>query len=187
MQRFYSKKWESLLFANENSKYHSLLILCKYLKPNQDKDINNILEIIIMHLKEMNFEIQKQNQIEKLLLCLLFLGIRVEKELKEKIIKHIEEYINYLKNKINDGDIQLIGNILSLSENILYYLVEHKNDSPIILDSKKVDQRILSILYIKKIRVLDRFYVGFFVILINPLKIFSYNNIILLVLLKKKK
>ena len=139
-KRFYSKKWESLLFANENSKYHSLLILCKYLKPNQDKDINNILEIIIMHLKEMNFEIQKQNQIEKLLLCLLFLGIRVEKELKEKILKHIEEYINYLKNKINDGDIQLIGNILSLSENILYYLVEHKNDSPIILDSKKVDQ-----------------------------------------------
>ena len=139
-KRFYSKKWDSLLFANENSKYHSLLILCKYLKPDQTKDINNLLEIITLHLREMNFEIQKQNQIEKLLLCLLFMGIRVEKELKEKIIKTIEEYVDYLKKKINDGDIQLIGNILSLTENILYYLVEHKNDLPIVLDNKKVDQ-----------------------------------------------
>ena len=139
-KRFYSKKWESLLFANENSKYYSLLLLCKYLKPDQTKDINNLLEIITIHLKEMNFEIQKQSQIEKLLLCLLFLGIRVEKEMKEKVIKTIEEYVEFLKKKINDGDIQLIGNILSLTENILYYLIEHKNDLPIILDSKKVDQ-----------------------------------------------
>jgi hypothetical protein len=138
-KRFYSKKWESLLFANENSKYYSLLILCKYLKPDQTKDINNLLEIITIHLKEMNFEIQKQNQIEKLLLCLLFLGIRVEKVLKEKIIKTIEDYDEYLKNKLNAGDVQLIGNILSLAENILYHLVEHKNDLPIVLDNKKVD------------------------------------------------
>ena len=139
-KRFYSKKWESLLFANENSKYYSLLLLCKYLKPDQTKDISNLLEIITIHLKEMNFEIQKQSQIEKLLLCLLFLGIRVEKEMKENIIKIMEEYVEFLKKKINDGDIQLIGNILSLTENILYYLIEHKNDLPIILDSKKVDQ-----------------------------------------------
>ena len=139
-KRFYLKKWDSLMFANENSKYHSLLILCKYLKPDQIKNINILLEVITAHLKEMNFELQKQNKIEKLLLCLLFLGIRVEKELKENIIKIIEEYVEYLKKKINDGDIQLIGNILSLTENILYYLIEHKNDSPIILDSKKVDQ-----------------------------------------------
>ena len=139
-KRFYVKKWDSLLFANEKSKYHSLLILCKYLKPDQIKDINNLLETITIHLKEMNFEIQKQNKIEILLLCLLFLGIRVEKELKEKIIKTIEEYVEYLKRKINDGDIQLIGNILSLTENILYYLMEHKDNPPIILDRKKVDQ-----------------------------------------------
>ena len=139
-KRFYSKKWDSIVFANEYSKYHSLLILCKYLKPDQTKDINDLLEIITIHLKEMNFEIQKQSHIEKLLLCLLFLGIRVEKDLKEKIIKTIEEYGEYLKNKINDKDMQLIGNILSLTENILYYLVEHKEDKPIILDSKKVDQ-----------------------------------------------
>ena len=139
-KRFYSKKWESLLFANENSKYYSLLLLCKYLKPDQTKDINNLLEIITIHLKEMNFEIQNQSQIEKLLLCLLFLGIRVEKEMKEKIIKTMEEYVEFLKQKINEGDIQLIGNILSLTENILYYLIEHKNDLPIILDSKTVDQ-----------------------------------------------
>jgi hypothetical protein len=68
------------------------------------------------------------------------LGIRVEKDLKEKIIKTTEEYVEYLKNKINDKDMQLIGNILSLTENILYYLIEHKDDLPIILDSKKVDQ-----------------------------------------------
>ena len=60
--------------------------------------------------------------------------------MKEKIIKIIEEYAEFLKKKINDGEIQLIGNILSLTENILYYLIEHKNDLPIILDSKKVDQ-----------------------------------------------
>ena len=139
-KRFYSKKWDLIVFANEYSKYHSLLILCKYLKPDQTKDINDLLELIKIHLKEMNFEIQNQSQIEKLLLCLLFLGIRVEKDLKEKIIKTTEEYVEYLKNKINDKDMQLIGNILSLTENILYYLIEHKDDLPIILDSKKVDQ-----------------------------------------------
>ena len=44
-KRFYSKKWESLLFANENSKYHSLLILCKYLKPNQ-KLLHKVFSIV---------------------------------------------------------------------------------------------------------------------------------------------
>ena len=139
-KRFYIKKWENLIFANENCKYNSLVILCKYLKAEQIKDFNVLWEIIITHLKEINYNIFNQNQIEKLLLCLLFVGIRVQKDVKEKIIKDLEDYISYLKIRINEGSIQIIGNIISLSENILYYLIEHKEDSPIILDKKIVDQ-----------------------------------------------
>jgi len=140
VKRFYIKKWENLIFANENSKYNSLLICSKYLNPEQIKDINNLLEIIITHLKEIKYDIQNQNYIEKLLLCLLFIGIRVQNDVKEKIVKDLEDYVSYLKKKINDGEMQIIGNIISLSENILYYLIEHKDDSPIILDKRKVDQ-----------------------------------------------
>ena len=75
-KRFYLKKWDSLLFANENSKYNSLLILCKYISSDKIQDINNLLEIIITHLKEMNFDIHEEYHIEKLLSCLLFIGIR---------------------------------------------------------------------------------------------------------------
>ena len=138
-KRFYIKRWENLIFANENSKYNSLLILCKYLNPKLDKDINILLEIIFTRLKEINFEILKQYQIEKLLLCILFLGVRVDKEIKEKIIKNLDDYLDNLKKKSNEGDMQLNGNIISLSENILQYLIEHKEDTPIILDKKKVD------------------------------------------------
>ena len=122
-KRFYIKKWENLIFANENSKYNSLLILCKYLNPKLDKDINILLEIIFIRLKEINFEILKQYQIEKLLLCILFLGVRVDKEIKEKIIKNLDDYLDNLKKKSNEGDMQLNGNIISLSENILQYLI----------------------------------------------------------------
>jgi len=139
-KRFYIKKWESLIFANENCKYNSLLILCKYLNPEQIKDINILLEIIMTHIKEINYDISNQTQIEKLLLCLLFIAIRVQKDIKEKIIKNLEEYVSYLKIKINDGGMQIIGNIISLSENILFYLIEHKEEPPIILNKKLVDQ-----------------------------------------------
>ena len=140
VKRFYIKKWENLIFANENSKYNSLLILSKYLNPEQIKDINNLLEIIITHLKEIKYDIQNQNYIEKLLLCLLFIGIREQNDIKEKIVKDLEDYVSYLKKRINDGEMQIIGNIISLSESILYYLIEHKDDSPIILDKRTVDQ-----------------------------------------------
>ena len=140
VKRFYIKRWENLIFANENSKYNSLLICSKYLNPEQIKDINNLLEIIITHLKEIKYDIQNQNYIEKLLLCLLFIGIRVQNDTKEKIVKDLEDYVSYLKKRINDGEMQIIGNIISLSENILYYLIEHKDDSPIILDKRMVDQ-----------------------------------------------
>ena len=140
VKRFYIKKWENLIFANENSKYNSLLILSKYLNQEQIKDINNLLEIIITHLKEIKYDIQNQNYIEKLLLCLLFIGIREQNDIKEKIVKDLEDYVSYLKKRINDGEMQIIGNIISLSESILYYLIEHKDDSPIILDKRTVDQ-----------------------------------------------
>ena len=139
-KRFYIKKWESLIFANENCKYNSLLILSKYLNPEHIKDINILLEIIITHLKEINYDILNQTQIEKLLLCLLFIAIRVQKDIKEKIIKNLEEYVSYLKIKMNDGGVQIIGNIISLSENILFYLIEHKEEPAKILNKKLVDQ-----------------------------------------------
>ena len=139
-KRFYNQKWDNLMYANENSKYNSLLILCKYLNPEKNKDLKNLLDTIISHIRQINFEIQEQNKIEKLLLCLLFLGLRINPELKETLIKELKNYIEYLNLKMNEGDIQLIGNVLSLTENILYYLLEHKNDPPTILDSKAVDQ-----------------------------------------------
>ena len=79
-------KWDELLFSNEDSKYYSLLIISKYLGQDKINDYNNILSSIFRHLKEMNFDSKTGYNVEILLKCILILGIRLGKTIKEKLL-----------------------------------------------------------------------------------------------------
>jgi len=133
-------KWDELLFSNEDSKYYSLLIISKYLGQEKINDYNNILSSIFRHLKEMNFDSKTGYDVEKLLKCILILGIRLSKTIKERIVIAISQFIEYLKIKKEEGDQQLISNILSLSEKISNYLYNNKNSPPVILNNKILEQ-----------------------------------------------
>ena len=133
-------KWEDLLFSNEESKYSSLLIISKYLGQEKINDYNNILNSIFRHLKEMNFDSKTGYDVEKLLKCILILGIRLTKTIKERIVIAISQFNEYLKIKREEGDHQLISNILALSEKISTYLYNNKNAPPVILNNKILEQ-----------------------------------------------
>ena len=133
-------KWDELLFSNEDSKYYSLLIISKYLGQEKINDYNNILSSIFRHLKEMNFDSKSGYNVEILLKCILILGIRLSKTIKERIIIANSQFNEYLKIKREEGDHQLISNILSLSEKISTYLYNNKNSPPVILNNKILEQ-----------------------------------------------
>ena len=133
-------KWDELLFSNEDSKYYSLLIISKYLGQEKINDYNNILSSIFRHLKEMNFDSKAGYNVEILLKCILILGIRLSKTIKERIVIAISQFNEYLKIKREEGDKQLISNILSLSEKISSYLYNNKNSPPVILNNKILEQ-----------------------------------------------
>ena len=135
-----NSKWEELLFSNEDSKYNSIVIISKYLGQEKLTDFNNILNSIFRHLKEMNFDSKTGYDVEKLLKCILILGIRLNKNIKERIIIAISQFNEYLKIKKEEGDTQLISNILSLSEKISNYLFNNKNSPPVILNNKILEQ-----------------------------------------------
>ena len=133
-------KWDELVFSNEDSKYYSLLIISKYLGQEKINDYNNILNSIFRHLKEMNFDSKTGYNVEKLLKCILILGMRLTQNIKERIIIAISQFNEYLKIKREEGDMQLISNILSLSEKISTYLYNNKNSPPLILNNKIIEQ-----------------------------------------------
>ena len=133
-------KWEELIFSNEESKYFSLLILCKYLGQDKINEYNNLLSTIFRHLKEINFSSKSGYDIEKLLKCILILGMRLSTTIKERIIIAITQFKEYLKIKKEVDDKQLITNILSLSEKIVDYLYKNKNSPPVILNNKIIEQ-----------------------------------------------
>ena len=133
-------KWDELIFSNEDSKYYSLLIISKYLGQEKINDFNNILNSIFRHLKEMNFDSKTGYDVEKLLKCILILGMRLSKTIKERIVIAISQFNEYLKIKREEGDHQLISNILSLSEKISNYLYNNKNAPPVILNNKILEQ-----------------------------------------------
>ena len=88
----------------------------------------------------MNFDSKTGYDVEKLLKCILILGIRLNKNIKERIIIAISQFNEYLKIKKEEGDTQLISNILSLSEKISNYLFNNKNSPPVILNNKILEQ-----------------------------------------------
>ena len=133
-------KWDELVFSNEDSKYYSLLIISKYLGQEKINDYNNILNSIFRHLKEMNFDSKTGYNVEKLLKCILILGMRLTQNIKERIIIAISQFNEYLKIKREEGDMQLISNILSLSEKISTYLYNNKNAAPIVLTNKILEE-----------------------------------------------
>ena len=133
-------KWDQISFSNEDSKYNSILIISKYLGQEKINDYNNILNSIFSHLKEMNFDSKTGYDVEKLLKCILILGIRLSKTIKERIIIALEQFNEYLKIKREEGDHQLISNILSLSEKISKHLFNNKSAPPVILNNKILEQ-----------------------------------------------
>ncbi len=138
-KRFLSKNWATLNFANENSKYRSLLLLSQFLNIDKIDYINNLVDMINIRLKEIPFDSKNERYIEDILRACLFLGIRVHYKTREKIITFIAEFVEKINSK-TEAEPRIVNNIRTFSENILNYLIEHKSDPQIILDSKIVDK-----------------------------------------------
>jgi len=140
-KRFSNKSWSNLSFANENSKYRSLLLLSQFLNIDNKIAINTVLEVIFLRMNEITFDKKNEKYVEQILKSCLFLGIRVNHLMRDKIIQNLIDFVEKLKFK-NDSEVGIgvINNIRSFAENILNYLLEHKMDPQIILDSKIVDK-----------------------------------------------
>ena len=133
-------KWEELLFPKEEGKYSSLFILCKYFDQNKVNQYNILLSIIFKHLKEICLDIKSGYEIEKLLKCILIIGMRLNKSTKERIIIALTQFSDYLKYKKDENYKQLISEILTLSEKILNYLYQNKDSSPVTLNDKIIEK-----------------------------------------------
>ena len=138
-KRFLNEKWEASSFANENSKYRSLLLLSKFLNINESVAINNLLEVIFLRLNDIPFDNKNEKFIEEIIQSCLFLGIRVSYKIREKIISSIAEFIEKLNSK-KEGDKHIISNIKSFAENIMNYLLENKTKPEIKLNSEIIDK-----------------------------------------------
>jgi hypothetical protein len=140
-KRFSNKVWGHLSFANENSKYRSLLLLSQFLTIDNVSAINTILEVIFLRMNEIQFDKKNEKFLEQILKSCLFLAIRVNISTREKIIQNLADYVEKIKLRYDsDASASIINNIRSFSENILNYLLDHKSDPQIILDSKIVDK-----------------------------------------------
>ena len=137
-KRFSNRNWMHLAFANENSKSRSLLLLSQFLLTENVDSINLLLDVIFLRINEISFEKKHEKFVEQILKSCLFLGIRVSKLIREKIIQNLLEFIEKLRKKNNKE--AGIHNVISFSENILQYLIDHKNDYQIVLDYKMVDK-----------------------------------------------
>ena len=133
-----NSKWDELMFSNEDCKYFSLIILTKYLGTEKTGDFNNILNSIFRRLKEMTFDSKTAYDVEKLLKCILIIGKRLGKNIKERIVAALTQFIEYLKQKKEEGE--LISDILSLCEKISNYLNNNKNSPPVVLNNKILEE-----------------------------------------------
>ena len=136
-----NKKWDEISFSKEESKYYSLLIVSKYLNKDKITEVKSVLSIIFRRLKEINIDLKTGNYIEKLLKCILFLGMRLPIAIKEKIIIAISQFKDNLKIKKEADDNQLICNILVLSEKMEKFLYNNKN-SPSVIINNKINEQI---------------------------------------------
>jgi len=138
-KRFLNVNWDALSFANENSKYRSLLLLSKFLNINESSAINNLLEVIFLRLNDIPFDNKNEKFIEEIIQSCLFLGIRANFKIREKIISSIAEFIEKLNQK-KEGDKHIISNIKSFAENIMNYLLDNKIQPQIQLNSDTIDK-----------------------------------------------
>ena len=136
-----NSKWDELMFSNEESKYFSLVIVTKYLGQEKVPDFNNILNSIFRRLKEMTFDSKTGYDVEKLLKCIFIIGIRLSRNIKERIFIAMSQFIEYLKKKKeSEEDKQLISDILFLSQKISDYIYNNKNAAPIVLTNKILEE-----------------------------------------------
>lgn len=138
-KRFNNKVWQHLSFSNENSKYRSLVLLSQFLNIENLEAIKIILEVIFSRMYDIPYDKKNEKNIENILKCCIFLGVRVNISTREKIIHNLADFVERVKNKF-DSDPIITSNIRSFGENILNYLLDHKNDPQIILDNKIVDK-----------------------------------------------
>jgi len=138
-KRFTNKVWQHLSFSNENSKYRSLVLLSQFLNIENLEAIKIILEVIFSRMYDIPYDKKNEKNIENILKCCIFLGVRVNISTREKIIHNLADFVERVKNKF-DSDPIITSNIRSFGENILNYLLDHKNDPQIILDNKIVDK-----------------------------------------------
>lgn len=171
-KRFNNKVWQHLSFSNENSKYRSLVLLSQFLNIENLEAIKIILEVIFSRMYDIPYDKKNEKNIENILKCCIFLGVRVNIATREKIIHILADFVERVKNKF-DSDPIITSNIRSFGENILNYLLEHKNDPQIILDNKIVD-KINNEFYLIIPKELDQTF--------NIIKSFNmnYNNLYLI-------
>lgn len=175
-KRFNNKVWQHLSFSNENSKYRSLVLLSQFLNIENLEAIKIILEVIFSRMYDIPYDKKNEKNIEQILKCCIFLGVRVNISTREKIIHNLADFVERVKNKI-DSDPIITSNIRSFGENILNYLLDHKADPQIILDNKIVD-KINNEFYLIIPKELDQTF--------NIIKSFnmSYNNLYLINLIE---
>lgn len=113
-QRFLNKVWNELPFANENSKYLSLIILSQFLSLEKDILINAIIEVIFSQLSNLHIEKKNEKMFEYLLKGCLFLCIRVHKNTREFILEKLKKFNSNLMKKFNE---YTDNNILDNSNN----------------------------------------------------------------------
>ena len=138
-KRFSNKIWAQLAFSNENSKYRSLLLLSQFLPIDNTENINLILEVIFLRMNDISIDKRNEKYVEQILKSCLFLGIRVLGRSREKIISNLSDFVDKIKTK-HEIEPVILNNVLSFSENLLNYLLVHKNDPQLVLDSKIIDK-----------------------------------------------
>jgi len=137
-KRFSNRNWMHLAFANENSKYRSLLLLSQFLLTDNKESVSLLLDVIFLRINEISFDKKNEKFVEQILKASLFLGIRVSIPIREKIIQNLLDFLEKVRTK-NDKE-PGIHNVISFAENILQYLIDHRNDYQIVLDYKMVDK-----------------------------------------------
>ena len=83
-RRFNNKVWQHLSFSNENSKYRSLVLLSQFLNIENLESIKIILEVIFNRMYEIPYDKKNEKNIEQIIKCCIFLGVRVNFSTREK-------------------------------------------------------------------------------------------------------
>lgn len=168
-QRFLNKVWKHLAFANEKSKYLSLILLSQFLSVDKNNLINSVLEVIFLRLNELTLEKKNEKYFEQLLKSCLYLCLRLHRSLREIIITKLRDFLDSIITKEN-ADSTVSENILSFGENLMNYLLENLEKPQLIINSKIVEDLNNEFNLFIPLDLENNSYH----------KIFNYNNLLLL-------